>query len=889
MRHAGRLLIAVAAMIAVIACGAALSWGGELQVEKYRLDNGLTVVIAPNPATPVAAVQLWVKAGSTAESPERAGMSHILEHMAFKGTRLRGVGAIAREVESLGGDINAYTSFDHTVYLITISGRYIENALEILADTLGNSVFDAEELARELEVILEEVRMNEDNPERVVGKALFSEAYQKHPYGRPVIGYVDTIKKTTREDLLAYFNKWYTPQNMVLVITGAVDPKASRPLIENTFGRLATRPAPEANWPKEPPQTGTRVVLKEKEASRVYLEMGFHGPSMSDPDVFAFDLLSMILGSGETSRLHLAVKDRLGLVDSVYAASYTPRDPGLLFVGGVMSPDKAREALREILYETFRLVAAPPEEQELTRAKTVTETSFVYSLESVSAMARRVGFFETVLNDAGFAQKYLQGIRAVTTQDIQAAAKRYLFPENLTVSMVFPSGQNVIGDPDQVRQIAREAFEAAMASGKDKGERTNAVMKEILPNGIRVIVREDRSVPVVAVEAGFLAGLRAEPKEKTGVSGLAAGMLTKGTKNRSAREIAEAIEDMGADLSGYSGRNSFGLHGKFLSRDFCRGFALFAELLNAPTFPADELEKKRIETLGALKQQKDQLVQAVVLLFLKTHYQDHPYARNPLGTQESIQAITTEDIVDYYRRWADPRNMVLAISGDIDAQEAFSAVRKAFGDFPQREKFEPLGAIPVAPLEGIRKAQEQRETQQAHFVIGYTGARFIDPDRYALDVLGSALAGMGGRLFIELRDRMSLAYSVTSFSSEQVDEGFFAVYMGTSMDKLDTAIGATLNVIGEVKTNGITQDEFERAMKWMIGTYEIGLQSNSSYAGRMVQNELYGVGYRETFDAPEKIAAVTFSDVNRLAANVLNTEKYTIAIIRGVGDQGGKQ
>jgi len=358
-------------------------------------------------------------------------------------------------------------------------------------------------------------------------------------------------------------------------------------------------------------------------------------------------------------------------------------------------------------------------------------------------------------------------------------------------------------------------------------------------------------------------------------------MLTKGTRNRSAQEIAEVVENMGAELSGYSSRNMFGLQGKFLSRDFRKGFGLFTELLREPVFPAEELEKRRRETLGALKQQKDQLPQAVFLLFLETHYDGHPYARNPLGTEESIQAITPTDLEDYYRRWVDPRNMVLAISGDIDPKEALEAVREAFGDFPKREKYEPLGAIPVPSLDAVRKAQEQRETQQAHFVIGYTGARFTDPDRYALDVLGSALAGMGGRLFVELRDRMSLAYSVTSFSSEQVDQGFFAVYMGTSTDKLDTSITATLGTIGEVKANGITQEEFERARKWMIGAYEISLQSNSSYAGKMVYNELYGVGYQETFTTPEKIAAVTLADVNRLAVSVLDTEKYTIAILRG--------
>jgi len=872
-------MILVAAS-AALAGGATLSAGGEPLVEKYRLPNGLTVVIRPNLSSPVVAVQAWVKAGGTTEPETRAGMSHILEHMAFKGTSLRGPGEIAREIESVGGEVNAYTSHDQTVYHITISGRYLENALDILADTLGNSVFDAGELSRELEVILEEVRMNEDDPGRTVGKALFREAYQVHPYGRPVIGYVDTIRKTTRDDLVAYFRSHYVPGNMALVIVGDVDPKTARPLIERTFGRLAQRPVPREEIPVEPPQAGTRVVLKERDARRVYLEMGFHGPSMRDPDVYAWDLLSMILGSGETSRLVHVVKDRKGLVDTVYASSYTPKDPGLMSVEGTLAPEKAKAALREILLETFRLAAAPPEGPELARAKTATETSFLYSLESQSALARHVGFYETTLNDPAFEQIYLQKIRAVTAADILAAARKYLTPENLTVAAVLPKGQEALLTAEEIRKTAREAYAEATAPPPIP-EKKAPVVREVLPNGIRVIVRENHAVPVVAVEAGFLAGVRGEPKEKGGVSGLTAGMLTKGTRHRTAREISEAVENMGADLNGYSGRNSFGLQGKFLRRDFEPGFRLFAESLREPTFPAEELEKKRRETLGALRKQKDQLAQTTFLLFLAAHYGEHPYGRNPLGTENSVRAMTPEDLKSFYERWAEPRNMVISVSGDIGAEEALDAVRKAFGDFPARPGYEPLEPLPVPAPAGIRKVEEQREKQQAHFVIGYPGARFTDPDRYAFDVLGSALAGMGGRLFVNLRDKKSLAYSVTSFSSEQVDPGFFAFYMGTSADKLDRAIVDTLVEIGEVRKGGITQEELDRAKKWMIGTYEIGLQSNSSYADKMVYNELYGVGYEETFRAPSMIAAVTLADVNRVAASVLDTERYTIAVLRG--------
>ena len=856
--------------------------GGAKVVETFTLGNGLTVVLRENHSSPVVAVQVWVKAGSTTEPEGLAGMSHILEHMAFKGTKRRGPGQIAREVEALGGEINAYTSFDQTVYHITISGRFLENALDILADTLGNSVFDAQELAREKEVVLEELRMSEDNPGRVNGKAMFREAYRVHPYGRPVIGYDNTIRGITRDDLVAYFSRYYHPGNMVLVIAGDVDPARARPHIEKAFLPLPARETLPDETPSEPPQKGARVKVQEREARRAYLDLAFHGPSMRDGDVFSWDVLSVILGSGQTSRLYHEVKDARGLVDSVSASAYTPKDKGILVVSATGAADKAKGALREILLQTFRMGAAPPGGQELARAKTSIESDFVYSLESAGSLARHVGFFETTLGDAGFERMYLQKIRAVTADDIVAAARVYLGPENLTVAVVVPRGEAGTLSAEEVRAVASEAYREAMRPPEGEKRQQGSVVNEVLGNGIRVIIREDRAVPVVAVEAGFQGGLRAEPEEKGGLSTMAAELLTKGTKDRTAREISEAVEDIGADLSGYSGRNSIALRARFMSKDFSTGFRLFAESLRWPTFPEEELEKKREEILGRLKLQKDDMARSAILLFLATHYGDHPYARNPLGTEESIRSITREDVESFYRRWADPRNLVIAISGDIGAQEALSALREAFGDFPLREGFVPIGSMPVPEERGIRRAEEPRDKEQAHFVIGYTGARVTDPDRYALDVLGSALAGMGGRLFTNLRDRKSLAYSVTSFSSEQVDPGFFAFYMGTSTDKLGGAITDTLKEIEDVREHGITAEELDRAKKWMIGTYEIGLQSNSAYAGKMMYNELYGVGYEEVFREPDKIGAVTLDEVNRMAARILSTDRYTIAVLGGM-------
>jgi len=430
-------------------------------------------------------------------------------------------------------------------------------------------------------VILEEVRMNEDNPARVVDKALFREAYKLHPYGRPVIGFVETIRKTTREDLLAYFHANYVPGNMVLVIAGAVDPKTSRPLIEKTFGSFP--PVPRRRRPGRSSRRRERPGRRQGEgrAARLHRD-GFHGPSMRDPDVYAWDLLSMILGSGETSRLYRGVKDGKGLVDSVTASSYTPRDPGLLFVGGTLSPEKAPAALKEILLETFRMTAAPPEGRSWPAPRRHGDGFPVLPRVAVGGGPPR-----RFLRD--HAER--RGVRAdVPAQDPRGDRRRHpggreevprpREPDRLGCPS---AGQGGILPVEEVRTTVREAYREATAPAA-KAEAKGTVVKEVLANGIRVIVRENRAVPVVAVQAGSSRGC-AESRRKEAASPTSPrGCLRRGRHTVRRGRSPRRWRIWGGPQR-LLGRNSFGMQGKFLQRDFEKGFRLFAESLLAPDVP----------------------------------------------------------------------------------------------------------------------------------------------------------------------------------------------------------------------------------------------------------------------------------------------------------------
>jgi zinc protease len=843
---------------------------------KFNLQNGMEVVIKENPVSPIVAVQVWVKAGSTTEPPLFAGISHVLEHMAFKGTKKRGVGEIAREVESLGGEINAYTTFDHTVYHITISSRYVDRALEILADTLAHSVFDPFELKKEVEVVMEEYRMNQDSPGRVVSKNLFSGFFKKHPYGRPVIGYPETLSRITREAVVSYFQEYYVPNNMALVVVGDVRADAVRPMVEKHMAQLKPKTAPPFTQHVEPERGSIKVIVKKMDTKRAYLDMAFPGVSLTDPDVYSYDLLSMVLGQGETSRLYSRVKDELSLVDSIYTYSFTPKDPGLMLIGATLEPENVKDAIEATLGEIYNAVAFGVSGSELERARKNTIADFVYSLESQSSLARLLGFYETVLGNPFFQKKYADMVRRVTREDVHEVTRKCFKEDNFVLSLVLPQDSDVTLTEDEVRAIAKKSYERVLSK---KEESAADIERITLSNGIRVITRENNTVPVVAVNIGFLGGLRAETPEVNGISNLVSYMLTRGTASHEAPELSEIIEGMAGSIGAFSGRNSFGIQGKFLSEDFEKGLKLMSEMILTPTFSVDEMEKKKKEMLAAIKAQKDSPVKEIIRLYLKSQYGNHPYSLDPQGRVESVTSLARDNLIEFYNRLVVPKNMVIVVSGNVGSDQAKNTIAAAFEAFSREGDLSLVNRMEISPPENAITVEEKREKLQAHFVIGFLGTTFTDEDRYPLKVLSSTLAGQGGRLFKELRDNKSLAYSLTAFSSEQYDRGFLAFYMGTAGDKLVEAKNSMWDEIVKFLKEGITEEELERAKNYVIGNFEIGLQSNSAYADSLMFNELYGTGIDEFLKFPDRIKAVTEDQVMIVAKKYIDMKRYILAII----------
>ena len=851
---------------------------------RYQLPNGMTVLIREDHFAPVAALQVWVGAGGADERDIEAGVAHVHEHMLFKGTKNRGVGEIAAEIESSGGRINAWTSWNETVYHIVVASRFADTGLEVLADAVQNSSFDPGELDKELGVVLEEWKRGEDSPGRRVFESLFDAAYTRHPYRRPVIGTKESIEGLTREKILDFFHRFYAPNNMTLVIVGDVDTAHMKGVIERAFGGFKSREIARPERPAEPPQTGLRMRTERMDVRESHVALGFHVPGATHPDAPLLDVLAFVLGGGESSRLYKRLVAQSELATSAGAFAYTPPDPGLFVVTASLEAEDVDKAYEAIIDELRAVRVDGVTDEELERARTNLESDFVFRYETMQGQARELGYFLTVYGDPGYDRVYLERLDAATPTALREVARRYLEPGNLTVVTLLPKDGDAKLEEAAARDVAARLDGTPAAKVADGKKRKKSLHIEApsadsasvlepklftLDNGVRLIVARRKGVPVFAIRAAMLGGVLGETRENNGISNFVAEMLSRGTRDRTREELAEDIESLAASLSGFSGHNSLGVAGTFLSATFDDAIPLFLELMREPAFDPAEVEKTRRELLLSIKNREDDSSRVAFDLTFKTIYPEHPYGMTTLGESESIGAITVEDLKRFYARALDPRNLVVAVVGDVDEEDILDEL----GD--ELSELEPVpdpivvpepAALPTA----VRHEFKTIDRRQAHVVVGYPSVDFAHPDRFALSVLDNILSGQGGRLFYELRDRRSLAYSVTAFFTKGLARGLFGGYIATDPSKAEVAAKGLLAEFAKLRDRAAEPSELSRAQRYLVGSREIGLQTSGALAEEMAFNELYGLGYRAGWKYAESIQAVSLDDVRRVARTYLD-------------------
>ena len=635
----------------------------EAQVLKFA--NGLELIVLEDDSAPVASVQAWVRTGSVHEGKWLgAGMSHFLEHMLFKGTATRGPQDFARAVQEKGGYINAYTSFEQTVYWVDIPSRNASVAVELLADAVMNSTLPEAEFAKEQEVIRREFAMGNDDPDTVAGKQMFATAFAEHPFRHPVIGYREVFDRLVRDDLHAYYRARYVANNVFFVVVGDVKAEEIHAQLGELYAAHPRRPLPDVFISREPVQMGRREQHTEFDTQLARLGLAWHAPEITHRDVPALDLLASVLGTGRSARFYRRLREGLAIVHGADAWCYTSSTAGLFGVDAVLDADKVEQTTAEVLRMLGEIQQHGVTGAELEKARRQFLSHQFHSLTTMRGKASSLGSNWLHARDVNFNQTYLAAIQRVTSDELIRVSRAHLTSENLTVSSLVPQG-------------AAQKRTVGTAS-----RRAGTVEKFTLSNGLRVLVREDDRLPLVSMVATFKSGLLAETPADNGIARLFARTLIKGTPTKSADEISESIEAVGGALGSDSGNNSVSLSARVLCPDLAHGLGLMSDILLHANFPAAALERERDALLASIKADDEEVTSNARNLLRAQLFSGHPFAMPLLGTPASLATLKPSDLVAFRDRHIVAANGVLSIFGAVNAREIRDLAETALAALP---------------------------------------------------------------------------------------------------------------------------------------------------------------------------------------------------------------
>ncbi len=829
--------------------------------QKWVLPNGLTLLIQEDHSAPVASVQAWCATGSIHEDQHLgAGLSHILEHMLFKGTKKRPANAIAQKIQDVGGYINAYTSFDRTVFWIDVPKDGVATALDVLADAMMNSTLPRAEYAKEQEVIRREFAMSMDDPDRMAGHLLFKTAYHKHPYRLPVIGELGVYNQLTQQDVMQYYKTRYVPNNLTFIIVGDVDAGKIHQQIADYFKDYPEKSLPPIFIPSEPPQLGRREAHEEFPTELTRLSLSWHIPEITNPDVPALDLLATILGDGRSSRLYRRVREESGLAFAVSAFSYTPGDPGLFGIDATTEPAKREAAQSLALQVVEEIKQAGPTAEELAKARKISLSHHLGALTTMRGQASDVGSNWFLTRNLNFTRDYLEAIQRVTLEDIRNVTNKYLTDDNLTIVSLNPKGS----------LAAKTEILKPIAAGE--------IQKFELSNGLRLLVREDARLPLVSMTAVFRGGLLAETPETNGVTRLMSRVLLKGTKTRTAEEIADTIEAVGGQIGSEAGNNSFSVSLEVTQPDFKLGAELLADVLLNATMPEKAVTREKEVQLASIQEDEEQLTTVARNILREALFPRHPYALRGKGSADSVARLTQKELIDFRDRYLVAKNGVVAVFGNVKAAEVKQTLEDLFRTMKPGTMALTDAAVP-GPLTKTLAVEEKKEKAQGVIMVGFRGADLFSPDRYALELIDEASSDLGSRFFIRIREQMGLAYYVGSTQMQGLVPGLFAFYLGTDPQKIVPVQTALLDEINKLASDGLTNHELLRAKKKLIGQQQIANQSNDHFAYAAALDELYGLGFDHYKALERDVEAVTLEDVKRVAAKYFRNQPYVLAVV----------
>ena len=837
-------------------------------VSRTVLPNGLTLILKPDRSAALASVQVWVKTGSIHEGANLgAGLSHYLEHMLFKGTSRRAGREISAAVQAHGGNINAYTTFDRTVYYIDLPAEHVGFAVDLLADIVLHSTIPADEAAKEKEVILREIAMTRDDPDDRLWQTVFANAFREHPYRQPIIGHRDVFFTVGHGDLEGYYRARYVPNNLAVVIVGDIDAAAVTAAVAQHFGAPPRGRLAPVLVPEEPRQLAPRErhSLEAVELTRAVL--AWQIPGLGHRDAPVLDLLAMVLGHGDSSVLWQELREKSGLVHTIDASTWNPGTSGLLCVTFNCEAEKRAAATAAIERTLARAAARGFPGSQLKKAIRQLVVDEINTRKTMSGQASRLGAAEVVVGDLDFSRSYFERLRAVTPAALRQVLRTYLVPSGLTSVSTSPSTS--LGAPP-----------GAQSRGLSASGGIADFTVATLPNGARLLVQPDRHLPNLHFRLLVAGGPLFEEPGKRGATALLATLLTKDTRRRSAVEVARLIEDAGGSFHAFSGNNSLGVAAEVLPPDADKALSLISEALLAPAFKPASFATERDAQAAELRQDADDVVTFARKLIRRKFFGDHPLALDAHGDEAGVKALKAADLAALHRRLAVGGNVVLAVAGDIP--RGLEAKLKAFlAKLPRGPRRAPPAEVPPDGTKAEDFVVEQPR-EQAVVLQAFPSPALHAPDYYVGEVADELFSGMASRLFERVREEKALAYFVRSTRVTGLDRGMFLFFAGTRPGREEEVVAELDAEVARVQAGGVEEVELIRCQTRLKAGRRQALQTNGARAFQAGLGVLPGRPANDWKNYDAKIDAVTRGDLAQFAQRYFQRARRIQLIVKPV-------
>lgn len=835
-------------------------------VERRVLDNGLTLVHRPDFSSEVVSVQVWVKTGSIHEGDLLgSGLSHYLEHLLFKGTSRRDGKSISREVHAMGAGINAYTTFDRTVYYIDGPAAAFEGAVDVLSDIVLHSTLPEAEVERERGVILREIDMGLDDPDRQLSQALFRTAFQTHPYREPVIGHRSLYEQVSREELMAYYKARYVPNNIVVSIVGAVSAEDCARVVETAFGTVPRGRLAPVLVDVEPSQLSARRETIVGEYNIFRGGMAYKVPHLSHADSPCLDALAMALGGGESSLLWERLRNQDKLVHYIDCRNWNPGDSGLFMISYVCDPGKESQVERAVRALIAEVVTNGFPESEVEKAQRQALSAEINGRKTMSGQASRLGMGEVVIGDIYYTRRYLSRLQAMQAKDLQRVAASYLV--EATCSAV------TIGPATSAADAVVEAAESAARSEPELVE---------LSGGVRVLLEPDHRLPKVHLRAVLLGGPLYEPVGKRGVGAILAELLTKDTAKRSAAEVSALIEQIGGKLVSGAGNNTLNLAIEVLPSDVATGVELLVDALSCPAFNQATFETELEGQIAGLREEDDEIFEYGFRLLRERFFGQHPFAVQADGCIQDLETLTREDVEAHYKELVTTKNLVLSICGDFDATAVRAQLERGLeGQLPTHavKTVEAPDSLTVDAQNFV----EQMDREQAVVFQAFPDVSILADDFVVGEVMNELFSGMSSRLFERVREDKGMAYYVGSTRVLGLQHSMFVLYAGTHPDMVDEVLKEMNGELARVMAGDVLEDELVRCRTRLKASRPMGRQTIGARAMHHAINLSYGIRLDDDAEHAARVDAVDATALASFARRYLTPEQRVQGVVRPEG------